>query len=151
MAEQHDKKPVGLTQDVGWEVGARRTYATLLGEAWEFLLSEVGVQLWLGEMKGEHFDFAQGAAYELKDGTTGEVRVFKPESHLRIAYHPAGWERPSTIQVRVLDAKGEARATIAFHEENLPDEEAREIRKAHFNRVLDKLDDAIESESKRPQ
>jgi uncharacterized protein YndB with AHSA1/START domain len=144
-----NEKPAGLTKDVGWEVGARRTYATYPGEAWELLLSEVGVQLWLGDVKGEHFDFAKGAKYELKDGTIGEVRVFEPNSHVRLTYHPAGRERASTIQVRVMDAKGDARTTIAFHEEHLPDEQAREQRKAHFTMVLDKLDDAIESRSKR--
>jgi hypothetical protein len=51
--------------------------------------------------------------------------------------------------VRVINAEGDARTTIAFHEEHLPDEEAREKRKAHFNTVLDKLDDAIEAQSKR--
>jgi uncharacterized protein YndB with AHSA1/START domain len=146
---QHKEKPVGLTKDVGWEVGARRTYSTYPGEAWEYLLSEVGVEQWLGDIKGDHFDFAKGAEYELRDGTTGEVRVFEQGSHLRITYHPSGWERASTIQVRVINEKGDARTTVAFHEEHLPDEKARETRKAHFQSVLDKFDTAIESESKR--
>ena len=141
-----DEKSVGLTKDVGWEIGARRTFSTFPGEAWELLLSRLGVEMWLGQVDGETPDFAVGSQYRLANGAEAEVRVFEPGSHLRMRYHPQGWERPSTIQVRVLPAKKEGQTTISFHEEHLPDAEAREIRKAHYVSALDQLGQAIEAQ-----
>ena len=56
-----------------------------------------------------------GATYDLTDGSQGEVRVI---------------------------AKNE-RTVIAFHQEHLPDGDAREDRRRHFVSVLDKLNELV--------
>jgi uncharacterized protein YndB with AHSA1/START domain len=130
-----DIRPVGLTQDVGYEIGVRRTLPLSLDAAWRLLTSAEGLGLWLGDLPAA--DFAPDAAYRLADGTRGEIRVFKPGSHVRLTWQPPGWARPSTIQVRVLPSG--ARTAIAFHQEHLPDGAAREARRAHFAAALDGL------------
>ncbi len=135
MTEVYNK-PVGLTKDVGWQIGVRRTLDIPLTVAWQFLISTEGVNLWLGESAG--VEWTKGAQYELVDGSTGEVRVFKPESHVRITWHPADWERASTIQVRVMPSGD--RTVIVFHQEHLPDATAREQRRQHFASALDKIE-----------
>ncbi|NPV55113.1 MAG: SRPBCC domain-containing protein [Anaerolineae bacterium] len=125
----------GQTRDAGWQMGARRTFPVTPARAWEWLLSPEGLADWLGA--GAQLDLVGGALYTLPDGTRGEVRVFKPGSHLRLTWQPPGWQRPSTIQVRVLSAK--RGSTLAFHQEHLPDANARAERLAHFQAVLDGL------------
>src|SRR5688572_21444528 len=95
-------KPVGLTKDVVYEIGVRRTLPIDLKAAWKLITSEEAVSLWLGSPAD--IDFTKGAEYELSDGSQGEVRVFEPDSHLRITWQPQGWQRASLIQVRVLPA-----------------------------------------------
>jgi uncharacterized protein YndB with AHSA1/START domain len=85
--------------------------------------------------------FVPGEAYRLKDGTEGTVRVVKPDSHLRMTWHPRGWERPTLIQVRVIPAA--TGTTISFHQEHLPDARAREERREHFTAALDRLEGHI--------
>ena len=130
-------KPVGLTKDTGWQVGARRTYPITLERAWQLVTSPQGMNVWLGKL--EHLD------YELDEGITGELRVFKPNSHLRITYFPPGWPRSSTIQVRVIPS-GE-KTQISFHQEHLPGPSEREERKRHFHQAHDQIGQLIEQNS----
>ncbi len=120
MDKDQTKKPVGLTKDVGWEVGARRTYPIEVEAAWRLIISPAGIKTWLGAPKQPFGN--KGDQYELPDGTQGEIRVFKPNSHLRMTWQPPAWSRASTIQVRVVPS-GE-KTVIAFHQEHLPGPEA---------------------------
>jgi uncharacterized protein YndB with AHSA1/START domain len=130
------KRAVGKTKSAGWQVGMRRTLPIAPDDAWRLVTSPEGVRAWLGE--GDATPLAPGRAYTLADGSGGEVRVLKPGSHLRITWHPEGWPRPSTIQVRVIPA-ARGRATLALHQEHMPDAAARERRLAHFAAALDEL------------
>ena len=130
------KRPTGLTQNTGYQIGARRTINLPAAEAWELVTSIEGVNLWLGPTSD--FSFKKGTRYELTDGSYGTIRVYTPGSHLRITWQPRGWARPSTIQVRVIP-KGN-RSIIAFHQEHLPDAAEREERQEHFIRALDALE-----------
>ena len=125
---------LGQTRDTGFQIGVRRTLPLDLAAAWRLLTSPEGVLLWLGAIEGE---LEPGVTYRLADGTSGEVTVFAPNSHLRLTRHVAGAERHSTIQVRVLPQSD--RTTIAFHEENLPSAREREVRRAWFTAALDML------------
>ena len=135
-------KPVGLTKDTGWQVGSRRTHPISLEPAWQIVTSDRGLGVWLGEVR--NLDLEVGAKYELADGTTGEVRVFKPLSHLRITYFPPDWPRASTIQVRVIPAS--QKTQISFHQEHIPGPDEREQRKRHFHSAHDKMAVLIEAE-----
>lgn len=123
-----NENAVGLTKDTGWQVGARRMYPVALEEAWQLVVSSEGTRIWLGEVTDPNW--VEGAGYELSDGTSGEIRIFKPNSHLRITYFPPGWPRSSTIQVRVIS--GGPKTQISFHQEHLSDAQARAERKEFF-------------------
>ena len=41
-------RPVGLTRDAGWEVGASRTLDASVKKMWDLLLSPTGLGLWVG-------------------------------------------------------------------------------------------------------
>lgn len=132
--------PTGLTKDSGWQIGVRRTLPLDRETAWELLISDRGLALWLGEIS--QIDLVEEGSYTLVNGMSGEFRVFKPYSHLRLTWQPPDWPRPSTIQVRVIP-KGE-KAVIAFHQEHMPSEAARVERRAHFKGALDSLSEMIE-------
>lgn len=128
-------RPRGLTRDSGWEIGVRRTLPAPAEQLWTLLVSVTGLRCWLGELPD--LAIAPKVTYQLADGTSGAFTVVKPGSHLRLTWRPAGWPRPSLIQVRVLP-QGE-RAVVAFHQEQLPDEVAREQRRAAFVASLEGL------------
>lgn len=140
MATNHNA-PVGKTRDTEFQIGARRTYPIALKEAWNLVVSERGQNVWLG--RGANISFTQKSGYLLPDQAMGEVRVFKPQSHLRLTWQPPGWDQPSTIQVRVIAVKKD-KTTIALHQEHLPGPEEREVRKTVFNQALDRLGKLVE-------
>jgi uncharacterized protein YndB with AHSA1/START domain len=130
------RRAVGQTADVGFNIGVRRTLPIPADEAWRLLTSAEGVRGWLGgapELRWE-----KGETYRLQDGAEGEVRVFKPGSHLRITWGPKKWPRPSVIQVRVTPS-GEHKTVVSFHQEHLPGAAEREERRRFFDAALDAL------------
>lgn len=134
MASNADH-PVGRTQDGSYQVGARRTLAIPPSAAWDLVMSERGLAAWLGPLVGG--SLGPKGDYRLADGTSGEVRVYQPGSHIRLTWRPPNWDRPSTIQLRVIDRTD--RSVIALHQEGLPSGEARSARKQAFHQALDDL------------
>ncbi|WPK13281.1 SRPBCC domain-containing protein [Lysinibacillus louembei] len=126
---------IGQTKGVGFQIGVRRTFPISQEKAWEFITSEEGVNLWLGE--SSDVIFQPGEHYTTKMGT-GEIRIVKQLEQLRLTWQKEGWERPSTIQVRII-AKASDKTTISFHQEHLSDENVREEMKMHWEIVLNEI------------
>jgi len=134
------KRVVGQTANTGFEIGVRRTLPLPADEVWRLLTSAEGVRGWLGGAPPPRWE--KGEAYRLEDGSAGEVRVFKPGSHLRITWRPEGWPRASTIQVRVIPS-GEHKTVASFHQEHLPGAAEREERRRFFEAALDALQERV--------
>jgi uncharacterized protein YndB with AHSA1/START domain len=135
------EKPVGLTKDTGYQVGARRTIDVPHSTAWDFIFSLEGLNIWLGSVSS--IELREKESYQLDEGVSGEVRVLKPGSHIRLTWQPSGYPRPSMMQVRVIP-KG-AKTTIAFHQEHLPSSAARKTRQRHFKHCLDLIEEQLGS------
>lgn len=133
MRVPEETKTVGKTADVGYQIGVRRTLPSGEEALWSLLLSPEGMTAWLGGA----IELEDGARYTLDNGTTGQVRVYKPWSHIRLTWRPQGWARPSTVQVRVLAAS--RGSTLSFHQEHLADGAARATMKAHWEGVIERL------------
>ena len=131
------KRAVGQTAATGFEIGARRTLPIPADEAWQLLTSPDGVRAWLGGAPSLKWE--KGEKYTLEDGSSGEVRVFNPGSHLRMTWQPEGWPRASTLQVRAMPS-GEGKTVISFHQEHLPGAAERDERRQFFAAALDALE-----------
>lgn len=126
---------VGQTKDVGFQIGIRRTLPISLDKAWHFLFSEEGLKIWLGKISSEQFDLNKN--YKTKEGVEGEVRVFEPNSHIRLTWKPKNWTNISTLQIRVIEAKD--KTTISIHQEKLLDNSQRAEMKKYWKKVIDTL------------
>jgi uncharacterized protein YndB with AHSA1/START domain len=126
---------VGQTRDAGFQVGMRRTLPVPPSKVWPLLTSPKGRSIWLGDLP--RFRWAKGATFTLADGTTGEVRVYERNSHLRLTWQPPGWERPSTIQVRAIPSGDWT--VVAFHQERMPNARTRAQRRMVFAAALEEL------------
>jgi len=123
----------GLTKDVGWELGVRRTVDAPVDEVWEYIVVD-GVATWLGDTTlGLH----KGDAYETVDGTRGEIRSRTDELRLRITWQPDDWDHDSTFQVTLTPAGGGT--TIGLHHERLASEAERAQMLEHWTAVMDRV------------
>jgi uncharacterized protein YndB with AHSA1/START domain len=136
MANEHG---TGWTQDSGWQAGMRRTLPIPPEDAWDFLLSPRIVSLWLGE--SDKAELEKGKEFHLSDETQVKIVVLKPDSHLRLRWKPVDYQRPSTLQVRLIPSG--KRTVFAFHQENLPSAQERQKRLDFFRQVFQKIDKIV--------
>lgn len=129
-------KMVGQTAATGFQVGVRRTMSVTPEQAWAFLTSSEGVKLWLGHVSD--LTFSEGESFTSSDGISGQFRVVKPLRQFRLKWSTKEWEKPSTLQIRLLSDKPD-RTTISFHQENLDNMNTREQMKLHWEEVLNEI------------
>ena len=107
-------------------------------KVWEFIFSEKGLKIWLGNLNNE---LEIKKEYITDNGTEGLIRVFKPNSHIRLSWKPKHWENRSTIQIRVID--NEDKTTVAIHHENLLNSEQRVEMKLYWNKIMTQISEAL--------
>jgi hypothetical protein len=135
---ERQQKPVGLTKDVGWEFGLRRTFLFSQEYLWDFMFSDKGLKIWLGELK-EELEIKKN--YHTKEGIEGFVRVFTPYSHIRIDWKKKNWENLSRVQLRVMG--NYEKATISFLQEKLVDNDQREEMRLYWNEIMTEIEKAL--------
>ncbi len=125
---------IGKTKSVGFQFGIRKTVPASAEKVWEFLFSEAGTNIWLGKLKNE---LELKKEFETLERVTGYVRVFTPNSHIRLNWKPKHWENTSTIQIRII-SKGD-QTTIAIHQEKLLNTQQRNEMKAYWTTKINEL------------
>jgi uncharacterized protein YndB with AHSA1/START domain len=133
-------KPIGLTQDQGWQIGVRRTLPIHAHHAWQFLMTPPGLTLWLGE--GIPLPLQKGAVFTTTAGTHCDIRSYTEGSLIRLRWHPIDLPQATTLQVRLLPAK--TGTTLSFHHERLTDAAHRDSMRHHWTTVLDQLTPMIQ-------
>ena len=136
------ERPTGMTRDVGWEIGVSRTVPFPLEEVWDFLTSPEGSAVWLGA--GVQRLDEPGREYQTSQGTSGEIRSFRPLDRVRLTWQPTDWAHDSTVQFTVTGAAA-GRTMLRFHQERLADAREREQQRAHWRAVLDAVVTALEN------
>jgi len=134
--QRRGRREVGQAAATGYQIGVRKTFPLSPAALWRLLVSPEGIKAWLGETAG--FTPEPGGVYTTAEGVSGEIRVFKTGSHLRLTWRPPGWERASTLQVRVVPTEA-GKAVLSFHQEHLPGREAREKMRRHWQTAADGL------------
>jgi len=132
-------KPVGLTEDVGWEIGVSRTLDAPLEAVWDLLVSPAGADLWIGA--GASIPLTKGERYATAAGDHGELRGRIDRERIRVTQQRPDREGPTTMQF-ALRANG-GRTRVTFHEEHLADADEREARRAHWKAVMDDVEAAL--------
>ena len=132
------EKPIGLTKDTGWQFGLRKTFPYSQKHLWDFMFSDQGLKIWLGELEEE---LEVKKEFTTKEGITGKVSVFTPYSHIRMSWKKNNWENNSTVQVRIIGDS--LKATISFHHERLLDNSQREEMNAYWNGKMAEIEETV--------
>ena len=130
---------VGLTKDAGWEVGVSRTLPFPAADIWKLMTSGRGLRLWLGT--GVRLPKSVGTQYETADGTVGELRGYQDGRRIRLTHRPRGARHETIVQATV-QPKGSG-ATLGFHQERMGSAAERERQRAHWQSVMDDVEDAL--------
>jgi uncharacterized protein YndB with AHSA1/START domain len=126
--------PVGQTRDVGFQFGIRRTFPVSIEMAWDYLFSNDGLKIWLGELNEELND---KAIFKTSEGVLGKVRVFKKYSHIRLNWQKPDWNYVSTVQIRLIPNRD--KTIISFHQEKLMNAQQRKQMQEYWNKVIKEI------------
>ncbi|WP_336774174.1 SRPBCC domain-containing protein [Paenibacillus sp. MMO-58] len=132
----YSEKIVGKTASAGFQIGVRRTLPISPEKAWTFLTSAEGLRLWIGNVKNLAIEV--GETFHSAEGIAGEWRIVKPLQQLRLKWTKPGWEKPSTLQIRLISGHPE-KTTVSFHQENLDHAATREQMKLYWEDVLNEM------------
>jgi len=136
--------PVGVTKDAGVQIGVRKTINATKERVWNFLVSEEGVSLWIGDTPP--LSLRTGYEFKSMEGVSGKLTVVKPGQKLRLTWQLPEWERPSRLQLILLSTPSGS-TTVAVHQEMLDDVYTREIMKRHWTQILERIRGRTEDES----
>jgi activator of HSP90 ATPase len=139
MDEKNEKKIVGLTKTVGFQFSITKTCAVSIDDAWDFLLSETGIAIWLGDIHFEDFELNQPLT--TKAGIDAKITIFKADSHLRLAWKPAHWENTSFIEIRVLNNRNRAKIGL-LHTHMLSVAQREEVKK-YWTNIMHRIHNAL--------
>lgn len=138
------KKQIGQTKEVGFQFGIRKTFSISKEDMWDFLFSQRGLKIWLGELETE---FELKKEFSTVNGVRGFVRVFEPNSHIRVNWQKKDWTNVSTVQLRVI--KNKEKTTISFHQEKLLDSKQREEARKYWTDILAQITNELSKEASR--
>ena len=127
----------GLTKDVGWELGVRRTVSAPVDEVWEYFVVD-GLTTWLGNTT---LPLHKGETYLTADGVKGEIRSRTDQLRLRLTWQPDDWDHDSTLQITLMPAA--SGTTIGLHHDRLASKEERTRMLEHWHAVLDRVVDDL--------
>ena len=137
MSAERREPRVGKTTDAGYQIGVRRTVPASEERVWAALLSPAGQRIWLGGVT----ELEEGARFSFRNGISGQIRVHKPWSHLRLTWQPPEWEAASYVQIRVMAAR--SGTTLSFHQDHLRGPAERAAMKAHWEQVIERLSEKL--------
>jgi activator of HSP90 ATPase len=135
MEKEKEVKIIGLTKNVGFQFSITKTCAVSVDTAWDFLLSELGVAMWLGDIDFE--DFELNNPLTTKAGIDAKITIFRANSHIRLAWKPRHWDNNSFIEIRVLTNKG--RAKLGLLHTHMVSIAQREEVKVYWTKVIHKI------------
>ena len=135
--EARGKRAVGRNAGAVFQIDVQKTLPVDEKKAWKLITSPDGLRTWLGA--APRSELKKGLGYRTKDGTIGQFLAIDEGNHIRLSWHPRGWETSTTLQVRFVP-RGD-KTSIRFLHEKLAGERERERMCSHWQYVLDRLEE----------
>jgi uncharacterized protein YndB with AHSA1/START domain len=129
---------LGQTSGAGFEFGISRTFDVAPERAWNLLTSGVGLEAWAGD--GTAVEIVKGAKQQLH-GKKVEVRGVTAGIRVRLAVVEPGVPQRAFQMSVVPSASG--KASVRFHEENLPGLAARKRADRKWNEIMDEVESIL--------
>jgi activator of HSP90 ATPase len=135
------KSKVNLTtetkkiKDLGFQVSISKVFPVSTERIWEFILSEEGINIWLGSISIDDFEIHK--PFITDEGIEGKLTVFIPNCHLRLKWKPKHWQKLSTIELRVTNRKG--KASVIFHQTGFFEIEKKEEMRTYWKNIISEM------------
>jgi uncharacterized protein YndB with AHSA1/START domain len=132
-------KTNGLSEKRSFQTETRKTFAIPLETIWDFLLSQKGLAVWLGEINPTNFEVNN--PYRTKEGIKGEVNSIQPYSHIYLSWKPVHWINSSDVQMKVINTRG--KSTLSFLHDKLLSNDQREEMRRYWENIIQKIENQL--------
>lgn len=129
---------LGETSGAGFEFGISRTFPVPAERVWKLLTSGVGLEAWAGD--GVEVEMKKGATQQMRTKRI-EVRGYTEGVRVRLAATEPGVPK-RTFQMSIVPGAGD-KASVRFHEENLPGIAARKRADRKWNEIMDEVESIL--------
>jgi uncharacterized protein YndB with AHSA1/START domain len=135
-----NERIVGLTKSHGFQISVTKTLTVSHDLTWDFILSEEGIHVWLGQINIEDFELKN--PFVTQNGTACELRSFKPGLYIKLNWKPETWSNLSKVEIRIDKRKGGVARFGVLHS-HLTSLGQRAEMKKHWDSVILKLETAL--------
>lgn len=126
-------------KDLGFQVSVRKTFSVSTETMWEFLLSQSGIEVWLGKINIDDLEIQK--TFISDEGIEGKLTVFIPNCHLRLKWKPKHWQKLSTVELRVTNNKG--RSSVVFHQTGFFEIEKIEEMRTYWKSIISNMNEVL--------
>ena len=126
-------------KDLGFQVSVRKTFSVSTETMWEFLLSQSGIEVWLGKINID--DLEMQKTFISDEVIEGNLTVFIPNCHLRLKWKPKHWQKLSTVELRVTNNKG--RSSVVFHQTGFFEIEKIEEMRTYWKSIISNMHEEL--------
>jgi len=130
---------VEKNKDLGFQVSVRKTFSVSTETMWEFLLSQSGIEVWLGKINIDDLEIQK--TFISDEGIEGKLTVFIPNCHLRLKWKPKHWQKFSTVELRVTNNKG--RSSVVFHQTGFFEIEKIEEMRTYWKSIISNMNEEL--------
>ncbi len=127
------KKP--KIKDLGYRISVSKVFPVDTQKMWKFLLSELGIAIWLGNIDFDDFELQK--LFVTDTGIEGKLTVLVPNCHLRFKWKPSNWEKYSTVELRIKNSKG--KSSVIFHHTGFYKLEQQEELRKYWKIIIAKM------------
>lgn len=126
-------------KDLGYQVSVSKVFSVSTVVMWDFLLSQEGINLWLGKIDIDDFEIQKPLVTE--SGNEYKITVYVPNCHFRFKFKPMHWAKASIVEMRVINRKG--KAGLTFYQTSFFEIENREEMRMYWKGVIPKMTTSI--------
>jgi hypothetical protein len=138
---KENKRIIGLTKNSGYQISKTKIFAVSYELMWDFILSEDGMNIWLG--KSDIADFELNKPFKTINGVEGILKSFKPGVYFKINWKPKEWTNISKVEIRIDSKNGRARLGVL--QSFLLSSEQRVLQKRYWDNVFNEIEKQMQS------
>lgn len=120
-----------------FQLSVSKTFPTSVKDLWNFMTSFTGYSIWLST-DFENIEFCTGTEYQLNEEQHIEIRSIKQQKQIRVRNKNVLDDSITTTDIAFFN-KPNNRSSIVIGEINIPNEDRRDARVAHWKSALDAI------------
>ena len=134
------QRQVGQDQRGKYMATATKSLSVPLGQAWTFLISRQGLEIWLKPMI--ELSVQPQVQFETEDGYFGEVRTVAKNRRARLFWNSTEWEKHTVVELMVV-ARPKGRSILIFNHTGIHNQKTLSALRKRWRAAADAIGESL--------